>query len=201
MELSEKKIIDIFNDLKARNLIDPNRKLKASKNVPFGFKASVLTSNTISYNPNFTGLDDNMIRFAILHEEGHLKRGQYGITSIFFLVGLGFIPLLLGILLKFDQNFMVFSSLFFVFVFVTSIRILTEPFHWDEYGSDEFASKILRENYDIKKPSDIVKNTLKSIPSSFDSSNLLHRLCLAFIEYHPSTEQRVRNIVELIDEK
>jgi Zn-dependent protease with chaperone function len=201
MELSEKKIIDITNELKARNFINPNRKIKASKNIPGGFKASVFTSNTIIYDPTLSGFDDHMIRFSVLHEEGHLTRGQYGVPSILFLVGLGFIPLLLGILLKFDQNFIVFSSLFFIVVFVSSIRILTEPFHWDEYGSDEYASKILRDHYDIKKPSKIVKNTLNSIPSSFDSSNFLHRLCLAFIEYHPSTEQRVRNIVELIDEK
>jgi Zn-dependent protease with chaperone function len=199
MELIEKKIIDITNELKARNFINPSRKIKASKKIQGGFKASVFTSNTIIYDPNLSGFDDLMIRFGVLHEEGHLKRGQYAIPALLVLLGLGFVPLLHSIFLS--PGTLIISLFFLLFVVFSSIRILTEPFHWDEYGSDEFASKILQENYDIKKPSEIVKNTLNSIPSRFDSSNLLHRLFLAFIEYHPSTEQRVRNIVESIDGK
>jgi Zn-dependent protease with chaperone function len=199
MELSEKKIIDITNELKARYFINPHRKIKASKHIQGGFKASVITFNTIIYDPNLSGLDDQMIRFCLLHEEGHLKRGQYGIPALFFLLGLGFVPLLYTIL--FNPCFLIISLFFFLFVFFSSIRILTAPFHWDEYGSDEFASKILQENYGIKKPSEIVKKTLNSIPSRFDSSNPLYRLFLAFIEYHPSTEQRIRNIAGLVDEK
>ena len=200
---TEKKIIDIFDELKQRNLIDPNRKIEASKNIPGGFKASVFTRNTISYNPNLPAeLNDDMIRFCILHEEGHLKRGQYGIPALSFLVGLGLVPLFFCILSGQGTGFSIIISVcFFLFVFFSSIRILNEPFYWDEYGSDEFASKVLRDSYGIKQPSKIAENLLNGIPSSFDSSKLLHRLFLAFFEYHPSTEQRVRNIVELIDEK
>jgi len=202
METSlQEKIIEIVKELKTRKLIDPRRNIIASEKVPFGFKASVFSSNTISYNPKLSGFDDDMIRFALLHEEGHLKRGQYGIPALFFLLCLGFIPLLYCINQKVDPSIMIISTFFMLFIVVSSIRILTEPFHWDEYGSDEFASKLLRDEYGIKKPSEIVKNTLNAVPISFDSSSLFHRLCLAFIEYHPSTEQRVRNVTELVDEK
>jgi len=199
--IPEKKIIEIIEELKTRNLVDPHREIKASKRIPCGFKASVFTSNTISYNPNISGLNDDEIRFCILHEEGHLKRGQYGLPAICLLFSFGLIPLFYCILLKVDLNVMMISIFFMLFIVFSSIRILTEPFKGDEYGSDEFASEILREHYDIKKPSEILKNVLNSIPSSFDRSKILPRLCLAFIEYHPSVEQRVRNIVELIDEK
>ena len=119
MEPSEKKIIDIFNELKERDLIDPNRKIKASKNIPSGFKASVLTSNTISYNPNFTeGLDDNMIRFGLLHEEGHLKREQHGVSALILLWGLGFVPLIYGIFL--NPSVFIISLFFFLFFFLRS---------------------------------------------------------------------------------
>jgi Zn-dependent protease with chaperone function len=206
---AEKKIIDISNELKTRYLIDPYRKIKASKNIPYGFKASVLTSNTIDYNPNISGFNDDMIRFCLLHEEGHLKRGQYGKPAFLFLVCLSFIPLLLILLLnlfglKVGPIIATISVIFVLFVIFTSTRILIEPFHWDEYGSDEFASKILRDNYDIKRPSEIVRKTLNALdalPASFDSSKLLSRLCLAFFDYHPSIDQRVRNIIEAIDEK
>jgi Zn-dependent protease with chaperone function len=173
---TEKKIIDIIDELKARNLIDPKRNIKASKKILTGFKASVFTSNTISYNPNLSGLDDNMIRFCILHEEGHLKRGQYGISALFLLWGLGVVPLLFCILSGIGDGIFVISLCIFLFVFFSSIRILTEPFQWDEYGSDEFASKILRQNYAVKKPSEVLKSAINSIPSSFDRSISLHRL-------------------------
>jgi Zn-dependent protease with chaperone function len=203
----EKEIIDIFYELKKRNLIDSNRKLKVSKNSPMAFKASVFTSNTITFNPNSCeGLDDDMIRFCLLHEEGHLKREQHGVPALLFLVGLGLFPFLFFILQSFyiqkvDQNIIIISLFFMLFVLFSSIRILTEPFHWDEYGSDEFASKILQHNYGVTKPSEILKNTLNVIPSSLDLSKLIFRLFFTFIENHPSTEQRVRNIVELVDEK
>lgn len=198
--LTEKKIIEIINELKTRNLVDPKRKIKASKSIPCGFKASVFTSNTISYNPNISGLDDDEIRFCILHEEGHLKRGQYGLPAICLLFCLGLIPLFYCIILKVDPSILMISVFFMLFVVFSSIRILTEPFHWDEFGSDEFASKILQEHYDVKKPSEILKKVLNSIPSSFDRSKILPRTCLALIEYHPSIEQRIRNIVEFVDE-
>jgi len=206
MELSQKEISDIFNELKERNLIDPNRKLKASKS-PLVFKASVFTSNTITFNPNLCGgLDDDMIRFCILHEEGHLKREQYGVSALFLLWGLSSFPFLFFVLenlyiQKVDQNIMIISLFFMFFVLCSSIRILTEPFHWDEYGSDEFASKILQHNYGIKKPSEILKIILNTIPSSLDMSKFFSRLFFTFIENHPSPEQRVRNIAGLIDEK
>jgi Zn-dependent protease with chaperone function len=200
---TDKKIIDIIDELKARNLIDPHRSLKESKNIPGAFKASVFTRNTITYNPNFLeGFNDDIIRFCLLHEEGHLRRGQYGVPALLFLIGLGLVPLFFCILSGQGTEFFIIISLcFFLFVFFSSIRILTEPFYWDEYGSDEFASKILQDNYGIKEPSKIVNDVLDGIPSSFDSCKLLHRLFLAFFEYHPSMEQRVRNIVESIDEK
>ena len=57
----EKRILKIIDELKTQNLIDPPRKIK-SKNMPGAFKASVITSNTISFNPTLsTKLNDDMI--------------------------------------------------------------------------------------------------------------------------------------------
>ncbi len=197
----EEKILQIIDELKNDNLIDPNRTLKVSKDIAMSFKAGILSRNTITYNPKYCEeLDDDMIRFCLLHEEGHLKRGQYGVPALFLLVCLGGFPLIYCLLVKANQDLFILSLFFFLFVLLSSIRILTEPFHWDEYNSDEFASKILKEKYGIRKPSKILKRTLDSIPSSLDFSKFHSRLFYAFIEYHPSTEQRVRNIVEFIDE-
>jgi len=197
----DKRIINIFNELKTRNLIDPSRKIK-SKKMPGAFKATIFTSNTILFNPVASKeLNGDMIRFCLLHEEGHLKQGQFGVSALFLLWGLGLIPLIFCILSGIGDGIFLISLCFALFVIFSSIRILTEPFHWDEYGSDEFASKILRDNYGIKKPSEILKNTLDKLPSSLDLSKFSHRLFYSLVENHPSTEQRVKNIVELFDEK
>jgi Zn-dependent protease with chaperone function len=196
----ENKVITIFDELKKRDLIASHRKISVSKSTK-NFKSSVFTNNTIIVNPDVSELDDNVIKFCLLHEEGHLIRKQYGIPALFLLIGLGLVPLLYCIYSKADFSILLTSVCFVLVIVFSSIRILTEPFHWDEYGSDEFASKILRDIYKIKKPSEIVKIALNTLPSSFDSSKLLSRLFLAFFEYHPSDEQRVKNIIDVIDEK
>lgn len=197
---NEKKILDIFHELKMQNHIDPSRVLKASKTVP-SFKAGLFSSSTISFNPNLIITNDDEIRFCLLHEEGHLTQGQYGISALLLLWSIGIIPTVCLIALNAEVRISIISCFFTVFVVLSSIRILTEPLQWDEYGSDEYASKILRDNYNIKKPSEIVRKTLNNLPPICDSSTFYYRLFLAFFEYHPSIEQRVRNISESIDEK
>ncbi len=199
-QTDEQRIIEIFKDLKRQNVIAGRRELKPMKEGTF--KASVYSSNTISYNPSLTGFTDDEIRFSLLHEEGHLTLGQYGIPSILVLIALGLIPLLYFILSKSDSlNLLILTLCFLLFVLFTSIRIQTEPFFWDEYGSDEYAAEILRDKFGIKKPSKIVKNTLEKLPHMFDRSKLYARLIIAFIEYHPSDIQRVHNIAILVDEE
>jgi len=196
----EQRIIKIFHELKSQNVIAARRELKPMKEGTF--KANVYSSNTILYNPSLTGFTDDEIRFSLLHEEGHLTRGQYGIPSILVLIALGLVPLLVFIWSKSDSVVLLILTLcFLLFVLFTSIRILTEPFFWDEYGSDEFAAEILRDKFGIKKPSRVVKETLEKLPHMFDREKLYARLIIAFIEYHPSDTQRVHNIAILFDEE
>jgi Zn-dependent protease with chaperone function len=203
---TEKKIIEISNELKTRNLIDPGRIIIPSETA--GFKASVYTSNTICFDPNASELDDNEIRFCLLHEEGHLTRWQYGFQALLVLLVLGMFPIIYLILSPYwDPSKKVSTDIWIIYIFFTlfavfsSMRILTQPFQWDEYGSDEFATKILHDNYGIKKPSEILKNALIKTPSKFDRSYRIIRLFIALAKPHPSIIQRVRNIADSIDEK
>jgi len=203
---TEKRIIKISNELKTRNLIDPGRNIIPSERA--GFKASVYTSNTISYDPNASELDDNEIRFCLLHEEGHLTRWQYGFQALLVLLALGLFPIIYLMLSPYrdpskeiSTDIKIIYLFFTLFAIFSSFRTLTVPFHWDEYGSDEFATKILRDNYGIKRPSEILKNTLIKIPSKFDHSYRIIRLFVALVDYHPSDIERVRNIADSIDEK
>jgi Zn-dependent protease with chaperone function len=195
------KIMEISRELKLKNLIDPGRAIK-SKKMSFPYRAGIFASNTISFNPAFSmDLDDDMIRFCLLHEEGHLKRGQYGVPALMLLIGIGIFPVIHCIVAGIGDGILVVSLGFMLFVLVSSMRILTEPFRWDEYGSDEFATRILHDTYGITKPSLIVGDTLDRLPSGLDVSKLLPRLIYALIEIHPTAEERVRHIVGKIDDK
>jgi Zn-dependent protease with chaperone function len=198
MNTNDNKAIKIFNELKKEGLIPTKRKIKSSKKVR-NFKASVFTSNTISFNPDLSELDENVLKLLLLHEEGHLIRKQYGLNSLLFLIGIGFIPLLYCLIFRIFGSDLIMSTFFLLFVFVSSFRILSVPLELDEYNSDEFASKILRDRYNIKKPSEILKFTLERIPSLNDT--FWNRLFIAFFDCHPSTYERVKKITDTIDEK
>jgi len=194
------RIVEIFYELKEQKLIDTSRKIKIDSKLPGTFKAGLIFRNTISYNPQLCKtLSDDVIRFCLLHEEGHMAQDQYGPQALIILWGIGLIPLIYSVLLKIGGIIAIFSVCFAIFVIFSSIQILKDSLYRDEYGSDEFASKILQDKCGVRRPSEVVKKTFDSLPQIIDSTNRWHRLFVAFFDYHPSKEQRVRNIQELVD--
>jgi hypothetical protein len=159
------RILEIFNEFKTQKIIDPRRKIIANTKQLGTFRASISFFNTISFNPKMCeDLPDDVIRFCLLHEEGHLVRGQFGTPALALLWGIGLIPLLYCILSRINGIIFIISLCFTLFVVFSSIQILKQPFNWDECGSDEFASKILRDKYGVKKPSEVLEKTLKTYP-------------------------------------
>jgi len=71
----------IFQELRSNGFI---RKSKRCRWSPFvaNFKAGVLFRRTIFYNRKYDALDDDSLRFALLHEEGHHRGKQYSILIL-----------------------------------------------------------------------------------------------------------------------
>ena len=50
------------------------------------------------------------------------------------------------------------------------INNLKEPLRYDEFRSDEFAARILKEKMNVKKPSLVADNALKAVKKQFEGS-------------------------------
>jgi hypothetical protein len=198
------KIELVFAELKSKGLLPPQRKLTSSKLTPT-FRSAILFYNTISYNPKFCGMQEDNIRFSLLHEEGHKIRPQYGTPGVIFFIILALIPFLLIFIFYRDNPVFVYSSLIYSIIFVfTVIHIFSESFHGDEFDSDLFAAEILRDSYGIKKPSYILYNTLTEIysimyPKYPENVSIFYRIEYGLMSLHPSLEDRVKKVALLVD--
>jgi uncharacterized membrane protein len=104
--------------------------------------------------------------------------------------------------LLWDATIICFSLLFMILM----INNLTEPMKHDEFRSDEYAAKMLKEKFNVYKPSIIADNTFKAIRKQRENTqnnpdSIKNRLLFAFIRYHPRDEDRVKNIHEKFDVK
>lgn len=211
---NDKKVEKIFIELKKKGAIEREREIKYDKRVQV-FKSGLFFYNTIFYNENGCKLDEDSIRFSLLHEEGHTVNKQYVIPPLIVTLSLILIPICFLLLaqkeliaagifqvLLWDATIICFSLLFIILM----INNLTEPLRYDEYRSDEYAAKMLKEKFNTYQPSKIADNTFKAIRKQFEKTeekqdSIKNRLLFAFIRYHPQDEDRVKNIHEKFDVK
>ena len=165
MREDQNKIELVFEELKSKKLLSLNRKLRSSRLTP-NFRSAIIFYNTINYNPKFCEMQEENIRFSLLHEEGHKIKPQYGPPCLFFISIFAFIPTLLVGIFYSNQPIFVFSSLIYSILFVMIVlAMLRESFHYDEFDFDIFAAEILRDSYGIRKPSYTLYNTLRELHS------------------------------------
>jgi hypothetical protein len=204
----------IFIDLKKKDAIDKEREIKYDKKVQV-FKSGLFFYNTIFYNEDGSNLDEDSIRFSLLHEEGHQVNKQYVLPPLIFTLSLILIPvwflflanrelIAAGIfqVLLWYATIICFSILFII----SMINNLIEPLRYDEYRSDEYAAKMLKEKFNVYHPSIIADNTFKSVRKQLEKTeekqdSIKNRLWFAFIRYHLLDEDRVKNIHEKFDVK
>jgi Zn-dependent protease with chaperone function len=192
----------IFKELQEKELISTKRKIQSSKYVK-NFKAGLVFSNNISYNPKLSNMNEDNIRFALLHEEGHKVKHQYGTPGVIFFLIMAFIPVIFNFLLSGNNLILSTSILIYSLMFILiSIKIFSEPLRGDEFESDLFAATVLRDSYDIKKPSEILHNTLTEIRLIFKHSgniSIPEKIIFGLFAYHPLDEDRIKNIRILVD--
>jgi len=97
-------------------------------------------------------LDESIIRFCLLHEEGHIRLWYY--MGIYPIVAIYLIWLILhGI----EIIFLIIAAVLGI-IFCRQLQLL------EEYRSDEFASNELKQKYSVSKPSEILESALKMYP-------------------------------------
>jgi len=211
---NNERVEKIFNELKKKGAIDKEREIKYDKRVK-AFKSGLFFYNTIFYNEKCCSLDEDSIRFSLLHEEGHQVNKQYVLPPLLFMLALILIPVWFLFLANRElvaagiyQALLWYATItcFSVLFIISMINRLIEPMRYDEYRSDEYAAKMLKEKFNVYQPSQLANNTFKTIRKQFEKTeenqdSIKDRLLFAFIRYRPRDEDRVKNIHEKFDVK
>jgi Zn-dependent protease with chaperone function len=209
---NNERVEKIFNELKKKGAVDKEREIRYDNRVQ-AFKSGLFFYNTIFYNENCCRLDEDSIRFSLLHEEGHQVNKQYVLPPLLFTLSLMLTPLWFLLLANRElfaagiyQALLWYATIicFSVLFVILMMNSLTEPLRYDEYRSDEYAAKMLKEKFNVYQPSQIAANTFKtirkqSLNSEKNPDSIKNRLLFAFIRYHPHDEDRIKNIHEKID--
>jgi len=194
----------IFRELRSNGFI---RKSKRCRWSPFvaNFKAGMLFRRTIFYNKKYDNLDDDSLRFALLHEEGHHRGRQY-ITLILIIDIAVIVSSILLVIWKANSARDMIEPIvwgllpIYMWLLLASLKVFNKYIHEDEFKADAFAARILRDSYGIGKPSEIVDRTLKALAPKEKHDSIGYRLCRLLLGgLHPSDEERVRRIAETID--
>jgi hypothetical protein len=209
---NDARVEKIFNELKKKGAIDKEREIKYDKRVPV-FRSGLFFYNTIFYNENCCRLDEDSIRFSLLHEEGHQVNRQYVLPPLIVMLALILIPVWFLILANRElvaagiyQALLAYAAIacFSILFIISMISSLAEPMRYDEYRSDEYAAKMLKEKFNVYQPSQIAHNAFRtirkqSLKTEENQDSVKNRLLFAFIRYHPRDEDRVKNIHEKFD--
>jgi Zn-dependent protease with chaperone function len=196
---------EIFEELRSKGHIKKSKKCRTSGIVP-NFKAGVLFRRTIFYNKEYEGLEDNLLRFALLHEEGHHQGKQYShlVIAVDLLVIISSIVLATYYA---DSELRTINAIIYgltpiyVWLLFASSRIFGGAIQKDELKSDLFAAEVLKDGYAISKPSAIVDRLFKALTPAERHDSIGYRLLrLFFGGMHPEDEDRVGIIAKKVDQ-
>ena len=214
------QIRKIFEELQAKGLIDKDAALLPSPNVENFQKA--LFKKAILFNPAFADgiLDDNCLRFVLLHEWGHkvdraLRRPIiisagfiFGvIIYLYFVISYLIYPILLALSFLIDMSMLLFESIGGIVILISltitvwvSIILFANTFkkwgYMDEYKADLWAAERICKVYGFS-PSFLLSKCLKIITNTKIEktiSLIIEKHLLFGVPTHPSIEERVKFI-------
>lgn len=231
------EIEKIADSLKEKGLIQENRNIEAVEGFKPSLRLQLTKNNSILYDRYLREKWDlkedheNTIRFILLHEEAHLTEHKFQNYSIFlsstFAIFLFFS--LMGIFMHLPEllveiafnsccfaGFLSIGVIFLLFItlklsVVLSLKLLQPWNKKNEINCDLYAAKVLREHFDVKKPSKAAYRILKprdytppSIPKQiktlFFSLKIPHSL-LRIVDPHPHWKKRLKAIQSEVDEQ
>lgn len=225
---SEKRLLEIFNDLKKDrmtdgkivHLIHKDRKLVADKKA-LNFQADH-ARKIIKYNPDyfhnhFLKSNDNVIRYILLHEESHLSNGKN--YSLFFFIP-SIVILLIGAIimylpisaqLTFQEYTIFFSNIVMGIIFLTLILLIIISFLWrilwdsmynEEINSDLYGAKCLVDFFHEKNPADIAQEFLLMKYTEIEEQSIKRlKIFLKIIGAYPDYHPHAYERIEKIREK
>jgi Zn-dependent protease with chaperone function len=196
----------VFQELRSKGHIRKSKRCRWSPLV-FNFKAGVLFRRTIFYDKKYDNLDEDLLRFALLHEEGHHQGKQYTpLVLIMDVIVVVSSVLLVDWKARVDNDIVqpiVWGLMpIYIWLILASLKVFGKYIHEDEFRSDSFAARILRDSYGISKPSETIDRMWKALTPSKKHDSIGYRLFRLLLGgLHPSDEERVRKIADTIDNR
>ena len=171
----------IFQELVDDGCIVASHFIEASSECDY-FKA---VHYGIQYNPKMCDLNENSIRFSLLHEESH-NRHPYQTSLFFAFSSLSFIFMTYFLMVSSIVNIIILLPALLIIIFSLAIGFK----RGEEYGCDEFAAKVIRDTLQSPElPSKILMKTLEK----------MHYKNWVSVIVHPSHKNRVAYIVKTVD--
>ncbi len=192
----------VFEELKSKGHIAKNRKLVSRKaKWPLDF-ASDWVRPRIYYNELHSCLEDNLLRIALLHEEGHLTAPYAAkIWSRMSIVGALIFAVAIAILFVCLETYLVI--LLMVPTFIMSLNLSQRLFRTalgkEETRADMHAARILFTESGITRPSFVAAclfEILRNRPRDRTSGRYRLKKFLS-VEFHPSDKERIKAILVL----
>lgn len=195
---------EVFQELRSKGLVTKSTRCRWS---PFvgNFKAGVIFRRTIFYERKYDALDSDLLRFAVLHEEGHHRGKQYTplvlmVDAVVVVASVLLVNSKAGYAEDVVQPVVWGLMPIYIWLVLASLKVFGKYIHEDEFKSDMFAATILRDSYGISKPSEVVDRLWKALTPSEKRDLLPYRLFRLLLGgLHPPDDERVRMIAERID--
>jgi Zn-dependent protease with chaperone function len=199
------RLVRLFSELVERRLIAPDRTITISRNPLLTMRGDKFKKQ-IQYRKQFydiflSELDDDTLRFVLLHEEGHIQIGSSVPYLSFLLVALGFIgifyfPFSLGPL---------YSLVYLLIAVPLWYRAVFQVMFQEEFKADLFAAARMRDGFQIARPSELARRLFdkaeekrRSLRRKRRSTAVLLLIMLIILglipDYHPSYHARVEMI-------
>ncbi|RXE57448.1 hypothetical protein ABH15_02530 [Methanoculleus taiwanensis] len=167
------------------------------------------------YDAKLSRLSDDALRFILLHEEGHIRKGSlapYGIVALplLLLIALTRSPLpdaglatLEGFLGPVPTKVLLIAATLAVMLLI--YRLFYRRMYDEEFTADRYAAGVMKAHYHIHEPSRLLLGILTDISAGTSQGRIAASLhppsCRQFSGYFPPFEERVRRIRMDVDGK
>lgn len=198
------RLYRIFWELQEKGLIDRRRRLVRCPLTVSMRGCPAL--NCIRYRPSFyernlSGASDDALRFVLLHEEGHVRKGSSLLSALPafpVLLFLGYPSLQAGSLPGAKPAFIALLLLTAFFAYQTYYHRMCD----EEFVADRYAADAMRCCYRVGDPGDLLQNLLSGLLAGASSSRrkgVIPGILRSEPDYRPSISERVQRLRGAID--
>lgn len=207
-----KRVDKIFKDLRdVKGLVNVDHELISGDNFE-SQKLLITKRKWIKYPKKRLErkhLSDDAIRWALLHEEGHLSehkgQGYFILGFIVYLLGLYLISLSTDVFENIFHHLWdnpLKQSILFLLIALLSYQLFRFTIlRQTEYKCDWSAGKKIKNHYDVKNPSTVTEKLVKWYKKTREEKHITKRIWPSIknflLDPHPSWEKRIKRIEEL----